>query len=106
VRYGGAKPVGLLGYAYARAGEKEKALRTLSELKDLEKRAPSGDVSDDLATIEIGLGNRDAALAWLEKEYQQHNSDGPWFARVDPIFAPVRSDPRFQNLMARATFPP
>jgi len=48
--------------------------------------------SNDLATIEIGLGKRDAALAWMEKEYQQHDDDGPWGAKVDPIFEPLRSE--------------
>jgi TolB-like protein/DNA-binding winged helix-turn-helix (wHTH) protein/Tfp pilus assembly protein PilF len=102
---GGAKLLGLRGYAYARAGERDQALRNLSELQELERRSPSGDVSSDLATVEIGLGNREAALASLEKEYEQHDSDGPWEAKVDPIFVPLRSDPRFQELMRRVKFP-
>ncbi len=104
-RNGGPKLLGVLGYAHARAGDRDEALRTLTELQDLEKRAPSGDVCGDLATVEIGLGKRDAALAWLEKEYELHDSDGPWEAKVDPIFAPLRSDPRFQELMRRVKFP-
>jgi TolB-like protein/DNA-binding winged helix-turn-helix (wHTH) protein/Flp pilus assembly protein TadD len=104
-RYGGGKELGILGYAYARLGDKQQALRILAELQDLEKRSPSGDVSSDLATVEIGLGDMDAALAWLEKEYRQHDSDGPWDSKVDPIFAPLRSDPRFLELMGRVKFP-
>jgi TolB-like protein/DNA-binding winged helix-turn-helix (wHTH) protein/Flp pilus assembly protein TadD len=104
-RYGGAKLLGLLGYAYARAGDKEQALRTLSELEEFEKRSPSGDVSSDLAIVEIGLGNRDAALAWLEKEYQQHDDDGLLLLKCEPVFAPLRSDPRFKNLLRRMNFP-
>jgi TolB-like protein/DNA-binding winged helix-turn-helix (wHTH) protein/Flp pilus assembly protein TadD len=104
-RYGGAKELGVLGYAYARSGDKEQAVRMLSQLEDLDKRSPSGNVSGDLAIVEMGLGNRDAALAWLEKEYQQHDDDGPWDAKFDPIFEPLRSDPRFQNLLRRMNFP-
>jgi TolB-like protein/DNA-binding winged helix-turn-helix (wHTH) protein/Flp pilus assembly protein TadD len=104
-QYGGAKLLGLLGYAYARSGNKDQALRTLSELQELEKRSGSGDVSYDLALIEIGLGHWDGALAWLEKEYQQHDDDGLLFLKYDPIFAPLRSDPRFQNLLRRMNFP-
>ena len=105
-RYGGAKQLGVLGYAYARSGDKEQAVRMLSQLEDLDKRSPSGDVSGDLAIVEMGLGNRDAALAWLEKEYQQHDDDGPWDAKFDPIFEPLRSDRRFQDLLRRVNFPP
>jgi TolB-like protein/Flp pilus assembly protein TadD len=104
-RYGGAKEVGALGYAHARLGDKERALKMLSELQDLDRRVPSGDVSGDLAIVEIGLGNRDAALAWLEKEYQQHDDDGPWDTKNDPLFEPLHSDPRFQELMRRVKFP-
>jgi len=104
-QYGGAKLLGLLGYAYARSGNKEQAMRMLSQLEDLDKRSPSGDVSFDLAIVEMGLGNRDAALARLEKEYQQHDDDGPWDAKVDPIFEPLRSDRRFQDLLRRMKFP-
>jgi TolB-like protein/Flp pilus assembly protein TadD len=104
-QYGGTKLLGLLGYAYARSGDKDQALRTLSELQELGKRSPSGDVSYDLAIVEIGLGNRDEALAWLEKEYQQHDNDGLLFLKYEPIFAPLRSDPRFRNLLRRMNFP-
>jgi tetratricopeptide (TPR) repeat protein len=104
-RYGGAKELGVLGYAYARLGDKEQAVRMLSQLEDLDKRSPSGDVSGDLAIVEMGLGNRDAALAWLEKEDQQHDDDGPWDAKFDPIFEPLRSDQRFKNLLRLMNFP-
>jgi hypothetical protein len=66
-QYGGAKPLGVLGYAYARSGDTQQAPRMLSELEELEKRSPSGDVSSDLAIVEIVLGSRHAALAWLER---------------------------------------
>ncbi len=105
LRYGGRKPVAWLAYAYARSGAHHQALAMRSELQKAEKKSPSGDLSDDLAIVELGLGNIDAALAWLEKEYQQHDSDGPWGAKFDPIFEPLRSHPRFQALMARVQLP-
>src|SRR5205085_10186423 len=98
-RYGGAKELAPVGYAYARLGERQRALKILSQLQALEKRSPSGDLCFDLALVEIGLQHRGAALAWLDKEYQRHDDDGPWGTKVDPIFAPLRSDPRFQELM-------
>jgi TolB-like protein/DNA-binding winged helix-turn-helix (wHTH) protein/Flp pilus assembly protein TadD len=104
-QYGGAKLLGLLGYAYARSGNKDQALRTLSELKELGKGSPSGAISYDLALIEIGLGNRNEALTLLEKVYQQHDDDGLLFLKYEPIFAPLRSDPLFQDLLRRMNFP-
>jgi TolB-like protein/DNA-binding winged helix-turn-helix (wHTH) protein/Flp pilus assembly protein TadD len=104
-QYGGDKLLGLLGYAYARSGKKDQALRTLSELQELERRSGSGDVSYDLALVEIGLGNRNEALAWLEKEYQQRDDDGLLFLKYEPIFDPLRSDPRFLDLLRRMNFP-
>jgi TolB-like protein/Flp pilus assembly protein TadD len=104
-RYGGVKERAPVGYAYARLGERQTAFKILSELQALEKRKPSGDLSANLALVEIGLQHRDAALAWLDKEYEQHDDDGPWSTKVDPIFAPLRSDARFQQLMRHVRFP-
>jgi tetratricopeptide (TPR) repeat protein len=104
-QYGGAKLLGPLGYAYARSGNKDQALRTLSELQKLEKRSGSGDTSYDLALVEIGLGNKDEALAWLEKMYQQHDDDGLLWLKVDPMFDSLRSDPRFRHLLRGMKFP-
>jgi len=104
-RYGGVKERAAVGYAYARLGERQTAFKILSELQALEKRKPSGDLSANLALVEIGLQHRDAALAWLDKEYEQHDDDGPWSTKVDPIFAPLRSDARFQQLMRHVRFP-
>ncbi|PYV92355.1 MAG: hypothetical protein DMG90_04720 [Acidobacteria bacterium] len=104
-RYGGAKELAPVGYAYARLGERQRALKILSQLQALEKRSPSGDLCFDLALVEIGLQHRGAALAWLDEEYQRHDDDGPWGTKVDPIFAPLRSDPRFQELMRHTKFP-
>ena len=104
-RYGGGRELAPVGYAYARLGERQTALKILSELQALEKTSPSGDLSGDLALVEIGLRHRDAALAWLGKEYQQHDDDGPWGTKVDPLFDPLRSHPRFQELMRHVKFP-
>jgi len=86
-------------------GERQTALKILSELQALEKREPSGDLSANLALVEIGLRHRDAALAWLDKEYEQHDDDGPWSTKVDPLFDSLRSDVRFQQLMRHVRFP-
>jgi tetratricopeptide (TPR) repeat protein len=57
-----------------------------------------------LAIIYAGLGQKDQALDCLEAAYRTH--DG-WlgFLKVDPALDPLRSDPRFQDLLRRMKFP-
>jgi TolB-like protein/DNA-binding winged helix-turn-helix (wHTH) protein/Flp pilus assembly protein TadD len=96
-QYGGDKLPGLLGYAYARAGNKDGAMEKLAELKT-EKR----NNYYDLAMIEMGLGDKDAAVAWLQRLYQEQvDDDGLVLLRCEPRFDPLRSEPRFQNLLRR-----
>jgi tetratricopeptide (TPR) repeat protein len=96
---GGEKLWSALGYAYALSGDKQDALKMLSRLQALEMR--SGGAAYDLAVVEIGLGNKDEALVWLQKAYQEHNDDGLLWLKVFPIFDPLRAEARFQDLLRR-----
>ena len=57
------------------------------------------------AAAYIRLGQTDSAFEWLEKAYAERSN---WliYLRVDPLFDPLRSDPRFQELVGRMNFPP
>jgi serine/threonine-protein kinase len=46
------------------------------------------------------MGNNDQAIAWLEKGYAAH-SNGLTAIKVDPLYDPLRGDPRFQDLLRR-----
>jgi DNA-binding SARP family transcriptional activator len=84
-----------VGYTHARAGNEREARRVLDAL--LEKRARGGYVAPtDVAIIYIGLGEYEKALDWLE-ELVEHPSR--IFLKADPIFDPLRADPRFQHLL-------
>jgi adenylate cyclase len=90
--------LGLLGHAYAVAGRKSEALKILDELKQMEK---SKYVSPyDLAVVYTGLGDNDHAIEHLVKAYEQRAG---WIImlKVEPIFDPLRSDPRFLELLQR-----
>jgi len=54
----------------------------------------------DVAHFALVMGNRSLALEWLEKSYQHHDY---WmlFINVDPEYDPIRSDPRFQEIIHR-----
>ncbi len=94
----GALMLGALGHAYAAAGKQEEAQKLLNELEERSRRRYVPPLN--AAMIAIGLGACDAALAWLEKAYEDGSS---WlvFLRVDPRFDPLRSDPRFEELSRR-----
>jgi TolB-like protein/Flp pilus assembly protein TadD len=85
-----------LGHAYAIAGEKEELGTILEKLKGI---SAHGYVSAfDLAVIYAGLGDKEQAFRWLEKAYEERSSFlvySLWEPRLDPL----RSEPRFQQLL-------
>jgi TolB-like protein/DNA-binding winged helix-turn-helix (wHTH) protein/Tfp pilus assembly protein PilF len=96
----GRKPyyVSLVGYIEGLSGNRQEALKILKELKGLPRSRES--IPALIATVHIGLGNRDEAFAYLDKAYQ-----GRFTAllgiKVDSMFDPLRADPRFPDLERR-----
>jgi len=90
--------VAALGHAYAVAGnrrEAEKVLQTLSE------RAKKSYVSPfDVALIYAALGEKDKAFALLDKAVAEH-STFLVYTKWEPRLDPLRSDPRFEDLLKR-----
>jgi hypothetical protein len=90
--------VAALGHAYAVVGRRGDAERMLGELR---KRASSIYISPfDVATVYVGLGKANETFEWLERSYKER-AFGLLFMNVDPRFDPVRSDPRFSDLLRR-----
>jgi eukaryotic-like serine/threonine-protein kinase len=56
--------------------------------------------SFNIAAIYLRMGEKDKAFAWLEKAYEEHDSDLVT-AGVEPIFDSARSDPRYRDLLRR-----
>jgi hypothetical protein len=65
-------------------------------MEEANRRAPQYAPPLD-ATAYAGIGERDKALTWLQQACADHS---PVLAglRVDPVFDPLRDDPRFQDL--------
>jgi TolB-like protein/DNA-binding winged helix-turn-helix (wHTH) protein/thioredoxin-like negative regulator of GroEL len=56
--------------------------------------------NEDAAAIQVRLGDYDAAFAYLEKGYANH--DGYiLYLNANPVWDPIRSDPRFRDLVHR-----
>ncbi len=58
----------------------------------------------NLAVFYIALGENDAAISEFNKAYDQRVNDVYWM-KEDPRLDPVRSDPRFQELLKKVNFP-
>jgi hypothetical protein len=90
--------VSSLAHAYAIAGRRSEAEMLLRQLNE---RAQNTYVpSFHIAIIYAGLGQKDQALVWLEKGYQERSTWMVWL-KVDPRLDVLRSDPRFQDLLRR-----
>jgi len=86
-----------LGYTYARGGHREEALRILHRL---ERRRTGGHyvTPEAMAMIDMGLSDTAQALDWLEQGYRER-SFYLWTIGADPVFYPLRRDPRFLKLI-------
>ena len=90
-----------LGYAHATAGDRARAIEIRNRLTARSHRAY---VQPYLfALLDIGLGDRKAALGWIEQAAEA-GSDELFFIKVDPAMDPLRSDPRFKRVLARFGF--
>jgi TolB-like protein/DNA-binding winged helix-turn-helix (wHTH) protein/Tfp pilus assembly protein PilF len=87
-----------LGFNYAASGRKAEARKLLDELQQRSAREYIDPYP--LAFIHVALGKNDKALASLEKAYDARSTWMPWL-KVEPKFDPLRSDPRFMDLLKR-----
>jgi eukaryotic-like serine/threonine-protein kinase len=94
-----------LGYAYAVAGRRAEAQNVLRQLNALSKEKYVSPIA--AAQIYSGLGERDKTFEWLEKGYEDRSTGSTFVnVKVDPIWDPLRSDPRFADLLRRMNLQP
>jgi TolB-like protein/Tfp pilus assembly protein PilF len=89
-------------YAYAKMGRRPEAEAALSKLIEMRKTEPVDSYS--LVSPYIALGDKERALAELEKSFEERSFYLP-FLQVDPFMDPLRDDPRFKSLVKRVGLP-
>ena len=89
-----------LARAYALSGKRTDAVKLLSDLKN--GSHPGHSNASEIAAIYASLGDTDQAMTWLEKGYEERFNPG---VLLRPGFDPLRSDPRFKNLVQRIGLP-
>jgi len=92
----------LYGHALALSGDTAGARRALADLRNLSKTRYVSALY--FAGVYTGLGEKSTALDWLDKAYKERN-DRLVYLNVDPMADPLRSEPRFQDLMKRLHLP-
>jgi len=91
--------LGDLGYCCAVTGKRAQALAILKELEEKYGRRES--VGQYLAAVYSGLGDKDDAFAWLEKDYERRSGIRLPFVKWWFTFYELHSDPRYANLLNR-----
>ncbi len=92
----------LYGHALALSGDTAGARRALADLRLLAKSRYVSALY--FAGVYTGLGEKSTALDWLDKAYKERN-DRLVYLNVDPMADPLRSEPRFRDLMKRLHLP-
>ena len=87
-----------LGHTYVLAGQKDKARKIAADLEEEAKNHWG------LAEIYTALGEKDEAFRWLEAGYEYRHNWIPWMG-WNPNYEPLRSDPRFGDLLRRMNLP-
>ena len=84
------------------AGQDQRARVLLAEL---EQRSTSQYVFPNFfAFVHLGMGRPEAALDWLERAFEEHDSH-VLFLRASPRWDPIRQHPRFVDLVRKVAEP-
>jgi serine/threonine-protein kinase len=96
-------PLGLLAYVYGASGNRAKAAAMVREMEERWQREYVSPFH--IATGYLGLGDPDGTFAWLDSAYAARDPDLVNNIAF-PLWAPLRTDPRFTRLRARMGVPP
>jgi TolB-like protein/DNA-binding winged helix-turn-helix (wHTH) protein/Tfp pilus assembly protein PilF len=90
-----------IAYIDGRTAQPSQAGLALAKLQQLNRLQPVDPIV--FVAPYIGMGNKDQAFFWLDKAYAHHSNELTAL-KVDPVYEPLRSDPRFQDFLRRVGF--
>ncbi len=85
--------------AKAHAGDKSAALQMLTDLDKISQHREV--LSYWRALLYLSLNNKDEALRWLEKSFEERDGSNISWIKVDPLLDPLHGDPRFEALVQK-----
>ncbi len=81
-------------------GAQRRIAGLLATRDELSRRGPVLGVADHY----FYAGDHDRTMDWLEKAFEVRDPNLPYIG-FDPLYDPLRSDPRFQDLLRRTNLP-
>ena len=90
------------GYGYGRSGRRTDAESVVDRFREISKTQYV--IPSFVAVVLGAMGEKDKAFVELEKSIELHDSWFRW-AKVEPLFDPIRDDPRFKILLKRMNLP-
>jgi hypothetical protein len=85
-------------------GKRVEAQKVLDKMNDISKQKHVSAVF--MAKIYAGLQDNEKTFEWLEKAYEDRSIVSVGFVKTNPMFDPLRSDPRFIDLLRRTNLQP
>ncbi|MFI5244721.1 MAG: tetratricopeptide repeat protein, partial [Gemmatimonadales bacterium] len=94
--------IAAVGYVDGARGDRASAHRALATLDSISRTRYV--TAYAYALVHAALGERDSAFTWLDRSVEERTNWIVWLA-LDPRWEPIRRDPRFAKLLARAGLP-
>ncbi|MEJ0055744.1 MAG: helix-turn-helix domain-containing protein [Bacteroidota bacterium] len=101
IRY--PRMLGWMGAAYARAGDKENALKIIEELKERLSKGEKGSIAFFISVVYAALDDKANAIKWIQTAYQSHDMEMPWIM-TEPQFTSLLDTPEFRKISREMGF--
>jgi Tfp pilus assembly protein PilF len=101
IRY--PRMLGWMGAAYAKAGDRDSAMKIIDELKMRLSKKEHGSIAFFIAVIYAALDDKKSAMHWIKISYDSHDMEIPWLV-TEPQFKTLHNEPEFKQLTQQIGF--